>query len=580
MTRSKGCGRPTKGSSFVLFKKRGKSQKSEGGEEETETEKFSKEAEMISKRQDKVRELRENGTEVYPSGFPFDGVRDEISNVVTRFQNLESGEVTEETVTVAGRALSMRNSGMFMDLHSPTDKIQIFSHKDNLEQKFLDLLPSLDVGDVVGVRGVVRKTPRGELTVNSREIFLLSKCVRPLPDKWKGLRDVEQRYRQRYLDLIVNTEGRRVLRARTSLLRSVRTTLESEGFMEVETPMLHPIAGGASAKPFTTFHNALNAELFLRIAPELYLKRLVVGGLAEKVFEMNRCFRNEGISVKHNPEFTSVEIYEAYSDVQRMMDLTERIVGDSVVAVSKTLQEIASSESDRGGSEEGGTDRGDVHSKKVVYNGEEIDFSSPWRRVSMTSSIEEITGVDFLRFPATEEGADAARNAALDLGIAPDVIPENSRWGNVVAAVFEERVEASLVQPTHVTDFPLDVSPLARKQSGDPRLTERFEAYVNGWEIANGFTELADPVDQKFRFERQLEALEAGDEEAQRMDEDFVTALEYGLPPTGGLGIGIDRLAMLLTDSKSIRDVIAFPALRPKVKQKEGKDDRPDEERI
>jgi lysyl-tRNA synthetase, class II len=388
----------------------------------------------------------------------------------------------------------------------------------------------LDLGDLIGVDGIVRRTQRGELTVNATRITVLAKALLPLPEKFHGLADVETRYRQRYLDLIMNPESRATLRKRSLIINAMRRLLLEDDWLEVETPMLHTIAGGATAKPFVTHHNALDMDLFLRIAPELHLKRLVVGGLSDKVFEINRCFRNEGLSPRHNPEFTSLELYEAYADYTDIMAITEALVVAAANAAGDSLH--------------------------ITYGGTAIDLTPPWPRRSMAALVQEKTGVDFLAIDNAKAAVAAARSVGAEIG-------GNASWGHALEAAFAHRVEATLVQPTHVIDFPRDISPLAKShRNGDPRLVERFETYVNGWEIANAFSELTDPRDQLDRFEAQMEERERGDDEAQMLDEDFVTALEYGLPPTGGLGIGIDRLVMLLTDSPSIRDVIAFPTMR------------------
>jgi lysyl-tRNA synthetase, class II len=393
----------------------------------------------------------------------------------------------------------------------------------------------LDIGDLIGVEGLVRRTPRGELTVNAGAITVLAKTLRPLPEKYHGLADVELRYRQRYLDLIINEDSRETLRRRSRIVAALRQYLVARGYLEVETPMLHAIPGGASAKPFVTHHNALDIDLFLRIAPELHLKRLLVGGLADKVFEINRCFRNEGLSPRHNPEFTSLELYEAYVDYTAMMRLTEELITTAAQAVLGTL--------------------------RIDYGGIAIDLSPPWPRRSMAELVTEATGIDFLKLDAA-----AARNAANAMAAnTPDKpLGDEAGWGHALELAFALRVEDRLIQPIHVTGFPREISPLAKADRAEPRLTERFETYIYGWEVANAFSELTDPQDQRARFEAQMRARAAGDEEAQLMDEDYVTALEYGLPPCGGLGIGIDRLVMLLTDSPSIRDVIAFPTLRPR----------------
>jgi lysyl-tRNA synthetase, class II len=478
-------------------------------------------------RLEKLETLRGMGIEPYPVGF---ARSDEAAAIEQRHAELATGVETNDRVRIAGRIRAIRNSGMFIDLHDASGKIQVFCHKDYLPPEALELVRLLDIGDLIGVEGLVRRTPRGELTVNATAVTLLAKSLRPLPEKYHGLADIELRYRQRYLDLIMNPQSRETLRRRSRIVAEMRAFLLGRGYLEVETPMLHTIAGGASAKPFVTHHNALDMDLFLRVAPELHLKRLVVGGLADKVFEINRCFRNEGLSPRHNPEFTSLELYEAYVDYTAMMALTEEIVAHVTRAAA------------------GGD--------KISYGGTEIDLTPPWPRRSMAELVQEKTGVDFLALDR------AAAFAALDrLGIERTGV---DNWGQALEAAFAARIEDSLLQPTHVTGFPRDISPLAKADRNDPRLVERFETYVYGWEIANAFSELNDPLDQRARFEAQMQARAAGDEEAQALDEDYVLALEYGLPPCGGLGIGIDRLVMLLTDSPSIRDVIAFPTMRPR----------------
>jgi lysyl-tRNA synthetase, class II len=472
--------------------------------------------------------LKALGIDPYPHEF---ARTDEAAALEGRYADLAAGTETSDRVRVAGRIRAMRNSGLFIDLYDASGKIQIFCHRDILDPQGLAILRLLDIGDLIGVEGLVRRTPRGELTVNATALTVLAKTLRPLPEKYHGLADVELRYRQRYLDLIVNEQSRETLRRRSRIVAVMRSYLQERGYLEVETPMLHTIPGGASAKPFITHHNALDIDLYLRIAPELHLKRLVVGGLADKVFEINRCFRNEGLSPRHNPEFTTLELYEAYVDYRAMMQLTEELIAVAAEAVLRSL--------------------------RIDYGGTAIDLSPPWPRRSMAELVAEATGVDFLAFST----AEAARAAARTLG-AP--IEGSENWGQALEAVFAARVEDRLIQPIHVTGFPRDISPLAKADRNDPRLAERFEAYIYGWEIANAFSELTDPQDQRARFEAQMQARAAGDEEAQPLDEDYVTALEYGLPPCGGLGIGIDRLTMLLTDSPSIRDVIAFPTLRPR----------------
>jgi lysyl-tRNA synthetase, class II len=476
----------------------------------------------------KLDGLKALGIEPYPYTFARTDLAAELE---WRHTGLPAGVETSERVRVAGRIRAMRNSGMFIDLHDSSGKIQIFCHRDYLDPQGMAVVRLLDIGDLIGVEGVVRRTPRGELTVNASEVTVLAKTLCPLPEKYHGLADIELRYRQRYLDLIMNPESRETLRRRSRIVAALRSHLVEHGYLEVETPMLHTIPGGASAKPFVTHHNALDIELYLRIAPELHLKRLVVGGLADKVFEINRCFRNEGLSPRHNPEFTTLELYEAYVDYTAMMRLTEELISTATETVLGTLL--------------------------LDYGGTGIDLSPPWPRRSMAELVREATGVDFL----TLGDAGAARTATGALGVA---LTGGESWGQALEAVFAARVEDSLIAPIHVTGFPRDISPLAKADRADPRLAERFETYIYGWEVANAFSELTDPQDQRASFEAQMQARAAGDEEAQPLDEDYVTALEYGLPPCGGLGLGIDRLVMLLTNSPSIRDVIAFPTLRPR----------------
>ena len=482
---------------------------------------------LRSVRLGKLEALRELGVDPYPVAF---ARSDEAAALDARYAELPAGADTGDTVRVAGRIRAVRNSGMFIDLHDASGKIQIFGHKDFLPAEGLAILKLLDIGDLIGVEGQVRRTPRGELTVNAAALTVLAKALRPLPEKFHGLADVELRYRQRYVDLIVNPQSRETLRRRSRIVAEMRAWLAERGYLEVETPMLHTIQGGASAKPFVTHHNALDIDLYLRIAPELHLKRLIVGGLADGVFEINRCFRNEGLSPRHNPEFTSLEIYEAYVDYTAMMRLTETLIAHLAERVTG--------------------------STKISYGGTDIELAPPWPRRTMAELVEEATGIDFL---ALDEAGARAALRKLDIGETGI-----TNWGQALEAAFAARVEDSLIQPVHVTGFPRDISPLAKADRRDPRLVERFETYVYGWEVANAFSELNDPIDQRRRFEGQMQARAAGDEEAQPLDEDYVAALEYGLPPCGGLGVGIDRLVMLLTDSPSIRDVIAFPTMRPR----------------
>ena len=474
----------------------------------------------------KLTELVEMGINPYPYTFDKNTNAQELQ---TKYEALEAGVETEDEYAIAGRIMSMRNTGMFIDLMDSTGKIQIFSHKENLSEEQMKLLKLLDVGDMLGVQGTIRRTPRGELTIKAKKLTILSKSLQQLPEKFHGLTDKETRYRQRYLDMIMNKEVRDTFVKRSKIIKEIRECLTNRGFLEVETPMLQTIAGGASARPFITHHNALDMDMYLRIAPELYLKRLIVGGVSERVFEINRSFRNEGIDIKHNPEFTMIELYQAYADYNDMMTLLENMVSSVAQKVLGTM--------------------------KITYQGREIDLTPPWDRKTMIGAIAEYTGVDF----SDKITAEEAKAEAKKIGIDAD---DCENWGKVLDRIFEEKVEPHLVNPVHIIDYPKDISPLAKPHRENSRLTERFETRVNGWEIANAFSELSDPIDQRSRFEQQMIAKAQGDEEAQEIDEDYINALEYGMPPTGGLGLGIDRLVMLLTDSASIRDVIAFPTMR------------------
>lgn len=476
----------------------------------------------------KLEELKSLGIEVYPS---IASRTHKAEDLHKGYQNLENGITTQDNVAICGRIMSIRNSGMFIDLYDDSGKIQIYSDLKNLTQINLQILNNLDIGDFISVSGIVRRTPRGELTINSKDFTLLAKALLPFPEKYHGLSDIEMRYRQRYIDLIANPESKVVLLKRSKIISKIRNILLEKDFLEVETPMLHPIAGGAIAKPFLTHHNALSTNLYLRIAPELYLKKLIIGNLSEKIFEINRCFRNEGISTRHNPEFTSLELYQAYADYTKMMEVAEDIIKSVCQEVNNTLQ--------------------------VKFLDKELDFSAPWPRKSMASLVKEITSVDFMEIKTDAEACKVARS----LGVS---VTGKESWGKVLEMVFGEKVEEYLIQPIHVTHLPKDISPLSKVDPKDSRLTERFETYINGWEISNGFSELNDPIDQRERFLQQVQSKEGGDEEAHEMDEDFLTSLNYAMPPTGGLGIGIDRLVMIMTNSSSIREVIAFPTLKPK----------------
>lgn len=486
----------------------------------------------------KLADLADKGVNPYPYSFDKDI---DAADLQEKYKDLEAGVETDDKYSVAGRVMAIRNTGMFIDLMDASGKIQIFSHKENLPEDQMKILKLIDIGDIVGFTGTIRRTPRGELSIKSQSLKLLSKSLLPLPNKqiskekmeelqnFHGLTDVETKYRQRYVDLIVNQDVRDTFRKRSLIIQKIRNYLTAQGFLEVETPMLHPQAGGANAKPFITHHNALDMDMYLRIAPELYLKRLMVGGLSEKIFEINRSFRNEGIDTRHNPEFTMMELYQAYVDYNEMMVLTENLV-------STIAQEV-------------------LGTMKIQYGDNEIDLTPPWDRKTMLGAVKEATGIDFNTvFTVTD-----AKEKAKSVGVNAD---ECDNWGQVIDLIFEEKVEPTLIQPVHIIDYPRDISPLAKVHRDNDRLTERFETRVNGWEIANAFSELTDPIDQRMRFEAQALAKVNGDEEAMSIDEDFICALEHGMPPAGGLGIGIDRLVMLLTNSPSIRDVIAFPTMR------------------
>lgn len=476
----------------------------------------------------KISELREKNINPYPYYFNKNAGAKELQE---KYKDLEPGVETEDEYKVAGRIMAIRNSGMFIDMMDDSGRLQLFCHKENLgNDKFKDL-KLFDIGDFIGATGKIRRTPRGELSLKVFDYQFLTKSLNPLPEKFHGLQDKELRYRQRYVDLIMNEDVRQTFIKRSQIINTIRNFLLDEGFLEVETPMLQVIPGGAAAKPFITHHNTLDIDMYLRIAPELYLKRLLIGGVSEKVFEINRNFRNEGISYKHNPEFTMMELYQAYVDYNEMMNITERII---VTAAEKVLGTL-----------------------KITFQGTEIDLTPPWKKMTMLDALKEYSGLDF----NTIETAEEARKAAKEIGVE---VENSDSWGKVIDKIFEEKVEPKLIQPVHIIDYPVDISPLAKHHRENKKLVERYETRINGWEIANAFSELTDPVDQRQRFEQQLSEREGGDEEAHRLDEDFINALEYGMPPAGGLGIGIDRLVMLLTDSPSIRDVIAFPTLRPK----------------
>ena len=481
--------------------------------------------EQMQVRLDKMHKIEEKGLK--PFGYRYEYTH-RSGDVKEQFDALSEAE-TE--VKLAGRVMAIRGHGKtcFMDMQDKDGRIQVYVRKDVLGEDNYALIKMMDIGDTVGVTGTVFRTHMGEVSIKASALEMLSKSLRPLPEKWHGLKDVETRYRQRYVDLIVNPDVRDTFVKRSQIIRSVRNVLDSHGFLEVETPILNTIAGGAAARPFISYHNALDMQVYMRIAPELYLKRLIVGGM-DRVYELGRVFRNEGIDNRHNPEFTSVEIYQAFADYRDMMDLTEEVV-------VKTAEEV-------------------LGTTKIVYEGTEIELASPWKRISMIDAVKEYAGKDFTNVTDLEE----ARAMAKEINV--EVEPT---WGigKIINACFEEYVEDKLIQPTFITGHPKEISPLAKSNPENPEITDRFEAFIYGREICNGFTELNDPIDQRERFMKQVEERANGDEEANMMDEDFVTALEYGLPPTGGLGIGIDRLVMFLTNSSTIRDVLFFPTMKP-----------------
>ena len=483
--------------------------------------------EMMKVRRDKMDAFREQG--VAPFGHRYE-VKDYAADIKQQNEGLE-GEEEGPEVQIAGRLMAIRGHGKasFCTLNDRTGNIQVYFKIDVLgEDKYKNQFRKLDIGDIVGIRGVAFKTHRGEVTVRVEDFDLLSKSLRPLPEKFHGLQDVDIRYRQRYLDLIVNQDVRETFRQRNQIIKSIRSYLDDRDYLEVETPVLSTIAGGAAARPFITHHNALGIDLYLRIATELSLKRLIVGGM-DRVYEIGRIFRNEGMDVRHNPEFTSIEFYQAFADYSDMMDITEGIVVNAAKSVLGT--------------------------PVINYQGVEIDLSKV-KRISMNDAVKEATGKDFMSCQTVEE----ARKMADEIGV-----PYEQRHGigGILNQAFEEKVEETLMQPTFITGHPTEISPLAKRNVEDPRITDRFEFFIYGRELANGFTELNDPIDQEGRFLSQLEQREAGDDEAHVMDRDYITAMEYGLPPTGGVGIGIDRLVMFLTDAASIRDVLLFPTMKP-----------------
>ena len=481
---------------------------------------------LMQIRRDKLIELQEEGKN------PYEITKFNRTNTAGEIKaNYE--EFEQKDVTVAGRIIAKRIMGKasFCTIQDSDEKIQSYVSINDLGEESYKAFKTWDIGDIIGIKGFVFKTRTEEISIHAKEVTLLSKSLRPLPEKFHGLKDPDLRYRQRYVDLIMNPEVKKTFEMRSKIITEIRNILDKKGYLEVETPMLNTISGGATAKPFITHHNALDMDMYLRIATELNLKRLIVGGY-DKVYEIGRIFRNEGMDIRHNPEFTSIELYEAYSDYNDMMNIVEELFSKVSLKVLGTT--------------------------KVNYQGQDIDLAPGWKRISMIDSIKEVTGIDFNEINTDEEAVALAKERGIEI---PDVTKETR--GDVISLFFDEYVEKTLEQPTFIYDYPIEISPLAKKKKSDPRLTERFEAFIGGREYGNAFSELNDPIDQYERFKKQVEAREAGDDEAGMMDEDFIQALEIGLPPTGGLGIGIDRFVMLLTDAASIRDVLLFPTMKP-----------------
>ena len=495
--------------------------------------------EILQIRRDKLKALQDAGMN------PFEITRYDVTHhaqeVKDNFDALEG-----QTVSLGGRLMSKRGMGKvsFCDLQDKSGRIQIYARRDEMDEEAYNRFKKYDIGDIVGVKGEVFRTQKGEMSIRAHEITLLSKSLQPLPEKFHGLTDKELRYRQRYVDLIMNPESKRNFEIRSKFVAFLRRYLDNLGFMEVETPVLSPIAGGANARPFITHHNTLDIDMYMRIATELHLKRLIVGGM-ERVYEVGRIFRNEGMDTKHNPEFTTVELYEAYADFNDMMDLFEDFLSSAAQKILGTYE--------------------------VTWQGEKINLAPGWRRMTMAEAVKEYLGVDFMAITDDAEAVAAAKSVGIDMdGVEPT-------WGHALYECFDQKIEGMLIQPTFITMHPVDVSPLAKRSPKDPRLTERFELFICRSEMGNAFSELNDPIDQKERFQKQVELRAKGDDEAGMMDEDYIDALEYGLPPTGGLGIGIDRCVMLLTGSDSIRDVILFPTMKPLGETEANKAEKPAE---
>ena len=481
---------------------------------------------LMQIRREKLKELQDRGKD------PFEITKFNRTNTAGEVKaNYE--EFEGKYITVAGRIIAKRIMGKasFCTIQDTDEKIQSYVSINDLGEENYKEFKTWDIGDIIGITGFVFKTRTEEISVHANEVTLLSKSLRPLPEKFHGLKDPDLRYRQRYVDLIMNPEVKETFIKRSRIISEIRRILDEKGYLEVETPVLNTISGGATARPFVTHHNALDIDMYLRIATELNLKRLIVGGY-DKVYEIGRIFRNEGMDIRHNPEFTSIEFYEAYADYNDMMDISEELFSKCAMKVCGSM--------------------------KITYQGQEIDLTPSWKRISMIDSIKEACGVDFNEIETDEEAVKLAEERGMEFA------DETKRTrGDVISMFFDEYVEKTLIQPTFVYDYPVEISPLAKRKTSDPRLTERFELFIGGREYANAFSELNDPIDQYERFKKQVEARDAGDDEAGMMDEDFINALEYGMPPTGGIGIGIDRLVMLLTDSASIRDVLLFPTMKP-----------------
>lgn len=482
-------------------------------------------SEQRQSRLNKLERLEQMGYNPYPYSFKPNALAKDLQE---KYKDLPAGEHTEDRYTLAGRAMAVRNDGMFIDMKDKTGNIQLFCHKCHLDEENLKLLKCLDIGDIVGITGFIRRTPRGELSLAAEKFDIIAKSLEPLPEKFHGLTDVETRYRKRYVDLIINDEAKNILITRCKIVSAVRKFFTSEEFLEVETPTFHPILGGANAKPFVTHYNALDNDFYLRVAPELYLKKLIIGGI-DRVFEIGKNYRNEGLDKNHVPEFTALEAYMAYGDYNDMADLISKLVCFVVKEVFGTTT--------------------------LTLDGHEIDFSKPFPKISIIDLIKRETGADFLSVETVEQ----ARELAKSIGVEAD---HCTNWGKVVQEVFDEKVEHTLIEPIHVSDMPKDISPLAKTHRSNPRLVEHFDTYLLGMELGCAYSELSNPLEQLERFQSQMKERELGDDEAQMLDESFIDALSYGFVPTTGMGMGMDRLAKILTGASTLRDVILFPTLK------------------